>query len=161
MKRRRNTILIIVSIAIIATLGFVLFKISNHSENSTGKGIKIETRDLESITLVNNQVGRGKIITKAEDIKAICDVINSIDMAIIENWAGIFERVGGPSYTFQFNYSSGTTKVVGYYDGSHLIMDEMAYRIDSIEPEKFWPLDYTTHKWDYKKNQFETTDSNT
>lgn len=156
MKRRRRTILIMGSIALIAAFGYVLFFYANHSENSTDDNLKIEARGLESITLVNN--GQAKAITEIDDTKAICDVINATDIAPTKTWNTMLVRIGGPSYLFMFNYLTGTKKEIGYYDGSYLIVDGIAYGINSTELEKFWLLDYTTHRWNYTDNMFETID---
>lgn len=153
MKRQRNTFFIIGSIAIVAIVAFVLYKNTNNIDSSIGKGFVIEVNSLESITLVNNKVGQGKLVTKPEDIKAIYDVFETTDKVVIENWNGHFERDGGYSYTFRFNYSSGTTTEISYYDGSYLIKDGIAFSIHSQEFEKFWTLEYTVCKWDYKENR--------
>lgn len=158
MKRLRNTFLIIGSVAIVAAIVFIICINATKSENNTGKGIKIEMNGLESITLVNDKIGQGKLITKSDDIKAVCEIFNSTEMTIIENWKGQFERDGGNSFTFQFNYKSGATRAVGYYDGSYLIEGSLAYDIHSTEFEKFWNLNYPVQKWDYQNNRFKLSE---
>lgn len=151
MKRLRNTIFIVVLLAIVIVLGFVLL-------NNTNKRIKIETRDLESITLVSIPMVQGKVITKPADMKAICDLFDATDMEVIENWEDTLGIAGGNTLLFRFNYSSGTIKEVSYSNGTCLKEGDAFYNINSTEFEKFWDLDYPAQRWDFKENQFAETE---
>jgi hypothetical protein len=153
MKRLRTTLLVIGFIVVIAAIGFVV-----NMNLKTDKDIQLDANEIASITLINNRIGQGKKITKPEDISAVCDLYNTTEMAIIENWTKELAKVGGISYTFRINDSSGTTKVIHYYDGSELAINDHVYEIHTTSFEEFWNLDYPAQKWNYKENKFAPTE---
>ncbi len=181
MRKKLVSVVIIGMIVVLAAFAFVLYNNLNtpiedsengatiegsengitieDSENGTTiqdseNGITIELNGLESITITGLLEPIAKNITNSEDIEAICDLFNTTDMTVIEDWNGVLDLVGGEGYLFRFNYSSGVTKQVGYHAGVYLIEDDIAYRIKTREFEKFWELDYPAQKWSFSENSF-------
>lgn len=109
----------------------------------------MDVNQIASITLVNNQTGQAKLITREIDIESICKYFNTAKMHRIKNWDGGFKRIGGCSFTYFFTSIKARSIRIGYYDGSYLINNGDAYSIQNTGFEKFWKLKYKETKFNY------------
>lgn len=139
MKRRRIALLIIGAVLVISVAAVVI-------ATAASGPFHFKAGEIECITLVSNELsdyGKAKLITNPEDIKTICNAFGATDIYGTEEWKqSLLTKDGGGLLTYQLSFSSGTTKVIDYYDGEYLVMDEVAYKIQSFALGNFWQLDY-------------------
>lgn len=104
----------------------------------TRKQERINEDDVERITIVDEFWARFKVIEDTEDIKEICEILNSID-AKKTNGTGTEDiPQGGPALTFILERSSGPSIVYGYYAGIFLTRDGVRYRIEDGRLGVIW-----------------------
>lgn len=110
---------------------------------------KFDTNKIAGISIVNNKTGQGKGILRRQDVISICQFFNTTKMHRIKNWDGYFKRIGGATYTFIFTTKSAQSTLIGYYDGSYLVNNGVAYSIETTGFEDFWKMKYKEKKYTY------------
>ncbi|SHO50771.1 hypothetical protein [Anaerocolumna xylanovorans] len=111
--------------------------------------IRIDTKNVKSITIVNNRIGVAKQITKKQDTKAICDLFNTTRMHTVRNWKDYRSILGGSSYTFLINYNNKLELQIICNPDSYLINNGKLYAIKKTDFEKFWQLNYEEKKYTF------------
>lgn len=111
--------------------------------------IIIKTKNIESITIVNNLTGTAKQIVGKQDIEEVCNVFSQLNMHKIKNLNSYNKVLGGSSFTFIFYYNNGLNLQIICNDDSYLINNAKMYRIKHTQFENFWELKYEENKYIY------------
>lgn len=143
---------IIIPVVLLLIFSVTLIMYCVQTKNTDQPEQRIYAEDIEKITIIDRKWPAAKLIERSEDIKEVCDILNTIE--ILEQDVNEEMMLGGAWFTFVITFTSGEEKIFDYYAGTSLEYGGETYYIEDGRLELLW----TSAHYDFKEGTYNPKD---